>query len=45
MCLNYWSRVGLVRDRNVLKTVQETDVIDGDEDLDLEEGWDAIDFD
>lgn len=42
MCLNYWSRVGLIRDRDVLKVVSETDTVVGDIDLDLEEGWDAI---
>ena len=44
MCLNYWSKVGLIKDCDVLKVIRSLDSLDGDEDLDLEEGWDTIDL-
>lgn len=44
MCLNYWSLAGLVQDRDVLKVVRAYEPIAGDEDEDLEDGWDVIEL-
>lgn len=44
MCLNYWSHAGLVHDKDVLKVTRTTEIVEGDVDIDLEDGWDSIDL-
>jgi hypothetical protein len=41
MCLSNWSRLGYVRDKDVLAVTVLLDV-DGDEEEELPGGWDAI---
>ncbi|KAF5335302.1 hypothetical protein D9611_011794 [Ephemerocybe angulata] len=45
LCMNYWSLAGLVRDSDVLKVVRSNPEVEGDEDVDLEPGWDHINLD
>jgi hypothetical protein len=40
MCLGNWSRLGYVRDKDVLAVTMKPD-LEGDEE-DLPDGWDAI---
>ena len=40
MCLNSWSRLGLVKDKDIFAVTVLAE-IEGDEDA-LKEGWDAI---
>ncbi|KAG2124845.1 uncharacterized protein EDB93DRAFT_1286612, partial [Suillus bovinus] len=41
LCLSYWSRLGLVKNEDILAVSNLADVV-GDEELELEEGWDQI---
>lgn len=41
LCLGIWSELGLVKDKDV-KKVSELEDVEGDEDIELEDGWDRI---
>lgn len=41
LCLGEWSRLGLVMDSDIMKEAR-TPAIEGDEDVELEDGWDLI---
>jgi hypothetical protein len=41
MCLGSWSKLGYVRDEDVLAVTRMPDV-EGDEEEELPDGWDAI---
>lgn len=41
LCLGYWSQLGLVKNEDVLAISNLGDVV-GDEELELENGWDQI---
>lgn len=42
LCLNYWSLAGLVKDIDVLKVTRANPALEGDEDVEMEDGWDAL---
>lgn len=42
LCLNYWSLAGLVQDVDILKVTRGTPALAGDDDVELEDGWDKI---
>jgi hypothetical protein len=42
LCLHYWSLAGLVKDADVLKVTCSNPALQGDEDVELEDGWDAL---
>ncbi|KIY48643.1 hypothetical protein FISHEDRAFT_29614, partial [Fistulina hepatica ATCC 64428] len=39
LCLNSWSKFGLVKDEDVLAVASSKDVPDGEKELTLEPGW------
>ena len=41
LCLGSWSLLGLVKDTDVL-AVAVLDDVEGDEELELDDGWDSI---
>ena len=41
LCLRSWSLAGMVKDEDVLKVAVFPDV-EGDEEMELEDGWDSI---
>lgn len=42
MCLGVWSTLGYVRDEDVLAVTRLPDVPEGEQEDELEEGWDDI---
>lgn len=42
MCLGVWSLLGYVKDEDVLAVTKLEDIPEGQEEEELEEGWDAI---
>jgi hypothetical protein len=45
MCLNAWSLQDLLQDADILSAIRGLPDLDGDEDEELEAGWDAINLD
>ena len=44
LCLGHWSKLGLVKNKDLHKAACEAEVL-GDQEIDLPEGWDKIDLD
>jgi hypothetical protein len=42
LCLQNWSLAGLVKDSDVLRVTRSEPEVLGDDDIELEEGWDSI---
>lgn len=42
MCLGVWSLLGFVKDEDVLSVTKLDDIPEGEDEEELEEGWDAI---
>lgn len=42
MCLGVWSLLGYVKDEDVLSVTKLDDIPEGEEEEELEEGWDRI---
>jgi hAT family C-terminal dimerisation region len=43
MCLNAWSLQGVLKDCDLTSAIRGEPDLDGDEDVELESGWDALD--
>jgi hypothetical protein len=43
LCLGEWSQLGLVKDSDI-KAASQTEPIDSDDDVEMDDGWDSIDI-
>ncbi|KAF5329839.1 hypothetical protein D9611_013421 [Ephemerocybe angulata] len=42
LCLNYWSKGGLVQDKDILFIARSNPEVEDDGDVEFEDGWDAV---